>query len=378
MNENTKVTEEYIPEWKGTEHFYDIARIDKQETDKKHYKQILEYINQLYLIEILRHCEVTHLDLQIAWQMGKLNDEPWIDSPQLVKTVMGTKTKDMYYFLNSKFAKAVGKLLKGLEGHNDEHYLKTPLTQALIDSIMSGFDQLMVEIKQTNNLGNIPNWFEYDFSIGSGNEFEWGVPIRHDYSEYTDLQVVERLLIGWFDTYTDTYDDLDYAKARRKYGAARKEILDNRVYLCYKCLLDKYKDIKETVLGEGQARRMSGGDFYIKCSAWACLLSILYRLSIPCDMHPARLDRMYDHYILTNPKAVKALQYGRKYGGCTAEQVIYDSLIPLECTYLPENLRLSGYSLSGTYPNSIIERYLVTQYLLEKDFNNCQQGDVLL
>lgn len=361
--QKTQVTREAIRNWIGTEDFTPLDKLERREHDKAHFRQILEYINALYLIEILRYCEVTHLDEHIAWQMGAYENAPWINSCQLVTSVYETQRKRLYHFLNYKFMRAVGKLLQGVENHKDEHYLQTPLNQALIGSIMSAFDQMTTEFKHmSHNWGNLDNWLAYDFTASL--DLNRVVPVRHDYSEYTELQVIERLLIGWFDTYAEAYPNLNFNRAKEKYGVHRKEILDDRVYLCYKCLLDKYKDIKELVQGTKHATA-THSTFYVKCSAWACLLSILYRLVIPCRLHPNRLECMYEQYILSDHHVAKAIQYARKFSACTAEQVIDDHLPPLSCEYLPENLEYKKYSLSGTYPNSVIERYLVTQYLLE-------------
>ncbi len=307
----------------------------------------LQYINKLYTIELLRYVNVNNVDIQVAWQYGQEFLTPWKDDKYLVKNFLEHNRYNLRKYIAYKAMAAVQKLLNGLEDFCTDLYVKVPMDAATRTSILSAM----------NNMNNVTQ-FKSRLLDEYLMELRGGVTstVRYGHGNFSEFEICDRIMCALFNTYTEMYKDLDTCKAKHHYGVHRKELLDNRFYMCKK-LLKEMSDI--------QFCEMKKDNFYHNFGAWACLFSMLYRLVIPTEMHPNRLERMYEKYILRIPQAELGLSFARNFSDMCVEAVIGDKLPMLNKKFEFDTELNKEYSSYGIYPDSLVEHYLVTEKVLQ-------------
>ena len=302
----------------------------------------ISYINALYTIELLRVVNIENADYQVAHQFGVKLNTPWKDDPQMTHEFLHEHQDELRYFLRTKIGRTVKKLLDGTELFNTEAYRPLPISPSEFNSILSGLDSL-----NRNNL--MPRLFDMERDLGWS--FNPDRELRHVPSNFGEIHVIDKLLCGVFDNYATTQEDLSLDSLKEKYGAYRKETLDNKVYAC-KCLMQQ-------LYGEASDRTLINYNF------WASILSVLYHSVIPQMIHPNRLERMYEKYILPYAAKSGSLAFGRKHSASTPEAAICHHLPILDCKYKEDTVLPHQYQGTAVAPNSLVEHYLVTQHLLE-------------
>ena len=186
-------------------------------------------------------------------------------------------------------------------------------------------------------------------------------PPRQMHNEFTDFEITDRLLCGVFDTYKEDNLTVYSEKNRCRFGHRDVEILNNKTHLCFKCLA-KCFDI--------QMKDWYQNKLYDNFAAWASIFSTFYRLVTPVEMHPGNLEHMYEHAFLKHhdkcPVVAEALIYGSKFSTATLEAVADVGLPELCCEFESDTVLPHKYSIASVYPHSLVEKYLVTEYVVEK------------
>ena len=339
----------------GLAHYKELD--ERKTKDKNRLLNIVEYINALYLIELLRYSETSRIDLQIAHQYAKATGAAWADSEDMLMKLYDEEKNKLYRFLNQKFANAVTKLLNNVEKTKSDLYTGVPLEPQLVNSIYAALEHhfgTSWKVDPTSESRALDSWFVLHPRF-FGNHITY-TNIKEDFTAFTDLQVVDRLLIGVFDTFTSSQKGLNTDWMKDRYGPYRKDARDGKVYV--RCLC---KWLSMTV-----DRLKRSQDCTFRCPSWSTVLSIIYHLNTPIGLHPDRLERMYEKYIRRNHHFAPAIQYARQFSTATAEDVI-DNKLPELCPFcLPTNKVNSNFFITAVYPNSLVEEYLTTQWLLEK------------
>lgn len=308
---------------------------------------VVSYVNALYSIEILRLIDVENADYQVAHQYGQKLNTPWKDNPQLVHNFLHEHRDELNAFMVNKAAGVVHKLMKGTELFNTEVYRPLPISPNEFNSILSGIDSIKKN-KLMSELFLLEERYPY-----SSNSPEFQVKMNHASSNFGELHVIDKLLCGVFDNYATTQEDLNLRSLKNDYGVYRKESLDDKVYVC-SCLRE---DLKNAAF--------SGGRMVVNFKFWATLLSIFYRSVVPQNVHPNRLERLYEKYILPQAAKTGSLAFGRKFSASTPEAVLCHHLPYLDCEYKEDTVLPHHYQGTAVAPNSLVEHYLVTQHLLE-------------
>lgn len=337
------------------EHFF--QKEERKTKDKNQLLTIIEYINSLYLIELLRYSETSRIDLQIAHQYAKANNAPWADSEDMLMELYDKEKVALYEFLNQKFCRAVTKLLNGVTKTKSDLYTAVPLEPQIVISIFSALETHFGSnwrVDPTRENRALDSWLVLHPHTFCGTRSYTN--IKEDFTSFTDLQVVDRLLLGVFDTFTTSQKGLNTDWMKDHYGPYRKDARDGKVYL--RCLC---KWLSLTV-----DRLKKSHDCTFRCPSWSTVLSIIYHLNTPVGLHPGRLERMYEKYIRRNHHFAPAIQYARQFSTATAEDVVDDKLPDL-CPFCSDTNRInSNFFITAVYPNSLVEEYLATQWLLEK------------
>lgn len=315
-------------------------------------KAILWYINSLYAIELLRNSNLDNIDLQVAWQYGQKYMTPWRDNPTLVEEFMHRHRPELRQFINSKLLQVVKRLMDGVSMlSNRKFFTMTPLEPNIVESILAGLDDIA-------NTGDIQKRIldEYAMDVAKPNS-----TIRMVSGNFAGFEVLDRLLCGIFDKFPEMTKEKDHWRTRCNFGRKWNEVVDNKVYLCTKRLFEIY--------GE-QINIPSVGVpiIYSNFAAWACLLSIVYRLSVPMEMRPGRMETLFVEHIQRHEKYVPALEEVREFNSLTVEAVADKGFPDLNCDMIKDSVLKQGYAVTAIYPNSLIERYLVSQCLLEKNW----------
>ena len=308
----------------------------------------IKYIHALYCIEALRNIRIDNIDLQVAWQYGQMYNVAWKDHLPLVESYFHNYKHELRMFLMHKVFGVMSKLVQGSTLFASNLYTQTPLDPNTINTIVTNITQLAEE-------DNLLRSFLSEHLV----EVQKTDNITKHYRAFMGLEVADRALCGVFDTFALKNKDQDSDHNKHHYGVARHEILDNKSYLCVewlkKCLLEGKNQI-----WFNQDNSIS---YYDHFGLWACVFSILYRLVIPLGMHPNRMDRMYDKYVMQHPRFQEAVQYARKYSALPLEAVIDTCLPKLNDELMQDTVLKQHFSVGVTYPDSLVERYLTTQYL---------------
>lgn len=310
----------------------------------------LQYINALYCIELLRNSNVDNVDLQTTWQYGQHFMTPWKDQKELVKRYLHTHHHDLRRFVMHKLMHVVNKLIEGMELFKTELYTMTPLEPNVYNSILANMDNMLHVTEFEKRMFD-----EYRMDMLKPNS-----TMRTVHSNFMDFEVADRILCGVFDTYTTLTRDKDTDTAKHHFGVHRHEILDNKVYLCIELLKKLY--LRQI----GELRIVDHPFAYSNFGAWACIFSMFYRLVIPATMHPNRLDRMYDKYLMRHYDAERAIQYARPFSTLSVEAVALNKLPNLNPEYIKDTVLEENYSVGSTYPDGLVEKYLVSQFLVER------------
>lgn len=308
----------------------------------------LWYLDKLYHIELLRYANIDNVDLQLAWQYGQEYMTPWKDNSVLVEEYFHKHRNELRWYINSRLLRIVGMLLSGLEKIQDtKTFTATPLEPEIANSIHSNLAGFARTSEMTNLLLR-----DFKCDITSG-----GSIVRLAKGNFSEFEVLDRLLCGIFDKFPDLARELDDKKEKKLYGVHRHEILDNKVYANIGGFLAAYASQKNSSF-------MNTGTLYTNFGAWACLFSLLYRLRVPATMHPDRMDTMYDKYVMRHDQAAQVIEKMRPFGTLTVEAVANDKLPPLNIGNLNESVLKQGYSVTATYPGGLVEKHLVTKYLV--------------
>lgn len=326
----------------------------------------VRYINFLYCIELLRQSNIACIDHMVAWQYGQFYNATWKDNNPLVFQFFNEHKKELYAFVIQKYINLTNKLLKELDNFKSGVYIKVALDPQLANSIAAGLqevitdDNLMRSLISESQVNQMVDPENYRF-------------IRHYRGAFTGIEVVDRTLCGVFDTWVNTRPLLNNDATKQVYKAARQDILDDRIYVCT-CWMKKQilnaLDATSNAHTFQQAFALYNAFFHL----YASLFSILYHTVIPEKMHPDRLDNLYEKYITTDPDYQKYLVKARRASGLCAEAVADDKLPLINKTYL-ENTVLNEndpnkdakFIFTATYPDSLVEKYLVTEYFVDKE-----------
>lgn len=320
--------------------------------DRLDHKTVLQYLNRLYCIELLRYADVRHVDLHITMQYGRQFNQPWIDDSELARKYMHAHHWELMQYIKVRLHSVVEKLYAGMKDLTTNLYTQIPLDPAGRLAIVQALKEL-----DDNDFGqrlkDYATWNMIKYLRG-------GQMMRPVTGMWMPFELADRLLCGIFDTYTMKDESFSNGDIKACRGPNRQEILDDPVYLCM---------CKINALGNTFYQGALMDEISWQWGIVASMLSIAYRLYIPRCIHPNRMDRFYDKYILHHPDIVPALQFARKWRWLSVEAVAMDHLPEMPHTNMV-NLKEStvleeGFRLSTVYPNDLVEKYLVSQWLLE-------------
>lgn len=308
-----------------------------------------KYVHCLFAIEALRHANIANADLQLAWQYGKETGAPWAENIHMVKEFFHKNRPLLRKFVEKRLHALCKKLCDYLPILRDETlFLKTPLEPQVRTSIIRCLeeidkDQILDRLKDERKI----SWAPYSEEA----------LVRHIHSTLMPFEICDRLLCGVFDNYHNGDPYYESRHADWEYNCNdTQQIDDNKVYAC-QCLVKKFID-KFNFHDEDS---LLIGHF----SALASIFSILYRLSYPIIETPMRMDKFYDLLLKWNG-AMHYIQKARRYSDLYLEAVVGDK-IP-EFNHDPEyntSTLGQGYSVTTIYPNSLVEKYLVSGMFFE-------------
>lgn len=322
---------------------------------------VTEYIHYLYVVEILRSLGESKLTYKLAWQYGQETKAIWRDCPEMVNDFLQSHPDELNKYALKRVGSLVAKLFKFLPKLATGVYTDVPLDTGELNSVNRCITNMLNFIPSSLNKNKLDRSFNSKISGG----------------DYFDSRLTERLLMNVFNTYTDKHRDLDTDVAKHKYGAKRHEVLNTSVYC--RCsnlfeLLSKFISEKLSKIETNFCCAKSINDNRNALSILASIASIFLHLRIPSNIHPNKLDRLYDKYIKQNSSVVDAIQLFRQYSGCSALEVITDNCEILKGTqFVKEPMTKNDFYKSEISVRNVtnelgddnnIERYLVTKFMI--------------
>lgn len=305
---------------------------------------ILEYINHLYSIELLRNCNPRDITLMNAYTFGVDSNSVWKNDKTCVQNFLATHRDEIEDYNRARIICMLNKLNEGLPKLKSLVYTNVPLGAEDLNSIVNGMENLF-----SKKRGTI---FPVDTTTKSTKVYA-NVP------EY-DMQLMNNVLKNVFNSFTGERRDLDTRTLKKAFGAHRHEVIDALTYVNFDYVYEKLsKEIGRFLNGE-----ILLNEFTVKLIA--DLFGVLYRLRIPANLHPNRLDRLYDKYILTNENAAEAIQYARKFSLLDPMDVASCHLLQWDTSMIFNDILPHERSIASYSYRDLTEQYLVTQYLVQK------------
>ena len=321
---------------------------------------IIEYIFHRYEAEVLRNLTDSQVTYRLVWQYGKETDAVWKDSEELTRLYMQSHPTELTKYAVHRICNLISCLFE---------YLPKLTTGAFSDVPMDPKELKSINSCMTNLLNFIPN---------SVNKIKRDISFESKISggDYFDIKVVERILSNIFNTYTDKHRDLDTDRAKHKYGVKRHEVLNASVYCNFSKLFDLLKHFIEAKLPNVLSclyNVKSINDNRNVLSILASVASVFMQLRIPLNIHPNKLDRLYDKYIKRLYDTTEAIQIARQYSGFNLLEVIgIEPNILSGSQYVTEPLTRNDFHheepnrLSAKLEvkeDSLAEKFMVTQIL---------------
>lgn len=304
----------------------------------------LEYINHLYSIELLRNCNPRNVTLMNAYTFGVDSNSVWKNDKTCVQNFLAAHRDEIEDYNKARIICMLNKLNDGLPKLKSLVYTNVPLGAEDLNSIINGMENLF-----SKKRGTI---FPVDTTTKSTKIYA-NVP---DY----DMQLMSNVLKNVFNSFTGERRDLDTRTLKKAFDQHRHEVIDALTYVNFDYVYDKMSK---------EISRFLNGDILINefsTKLIADLFGILYRLRIPVNLHPNRLERLYDKYILTNENAAEAIQYARRFSLLDPMDVVSCHLLPFNEKMIfddifPHDRSIASYSYRG-----LVEQYLISQYLIQK------------
>lgn len=306
---------------------------------------IREYINSLFAIEILRNANPNDVTLMTAYTFGVDSNAIWKQDKKYVQDFMHAHKPELVEYNNAKIICMLNKLNDGLTKlKSDILYTNVPLGAEDLNAIINGIENIF-----TKKRGTI---FPVDASMVSTKN----IKVVPDF----DMQLMSNVLKNVFNSFTGERRDLDTRTLKKAFGQHRHEVIDGLTYVNFERVHDLLdKEISKVLNGKIELHEAN-------VKFIADLFGVLYRLRVPANLHPNRLDRLYDKYILTNDKATNAIQYARKFSLLEPMDVISCHLLPFDEAMIFDDIFPHERSIASYTYRSLVEQYLVTQYLIQK------------
>lgn len=305
---------------------------------------ILEYINSLLAIEILRNCDPNQITLMSAYTFGQDSNAVWKDDVSCVKTFFGTHKADLADYNRMKIVCLLNKLNGGLEKLGTLLFTNTPFTPQEVNTIVNGLEEI----------------YPSDDNYRTITPAKFMNYRNHEVVNNFDLELMTRTVMNVFNSFTGERRDLDTRTLKKAFGQHRHEIVERRTYVDF----EKITKLVSRDIAAFMNKPESINKFSTRFMA--DIFGLLYRLRVPGKIHPNRLERLYAKYILTNDRATAAIEYSNKFTMLEPIDVVSCHLLPFNEKFvfndiLPHEMSIGNYTFGNT-----IEQYLVSQYILQK------------
>lgn len=312
---------------------------------------IVDYINKLYTIELLKQIDIRDVDLQTAWQYGEHFETPWRENLSLNQKFLDNYKPELYAFVYKKAIHTIRKLVSGIKLFTAPEYKSIPMEPNLYKSIVSNLSML-----DNNNYykeAMLSKQYLVDLRAKDFNN-----PVSLSRSAFADVAIAESILKGLFNHFTFQGESYNIKSAKHHFGSDSQFVLDTK----FSASIERMEKLYRAQLTAAENTETIYNNFFI----WGSLLNVIYHLAIPSAMHPNNLDRMYEKYILGHENIANAIDYARRYSGLKPSTVLCCGLPMINDEFLNTEF-LSNSCRDNSYePNSLVEKYLVTQFLVSK------------
>lgn len=305
---------------------------------------ILEYINSLISIELLRNSDPMQVNYMTAYTFGQDSNAVWKDDVSSVKTFFETHRNELVEYNQMKIVCMMNKLNAGLVKLGTLVYTDTPLTPQEANTIYNGLEEI----------------YPSDSKYRTINPIKYMNTENYEVIDHLDLELMTRTVMNVFNSYTGERRDLDTRTLKKAFGQHRHEIVERRTYVDFKKISEMIKKDIATVLDNPSKITKSTAKFM------ADIFGLLYRLRVPVKIHPNRLERLYDKYVLTNDLATEAIEFANKFTLLEPMDIISCHLLPLNEKFIFTDIFPHERSIGSYTYDNIVEQYLVSQYILQK------------
>lgn len=324
----------------------------------------LLYLFALHSIELLRKINVTEVDNSLAWQYGHTFDTIWKDDKFSITEFCEKNKNLLSSFIYYKAINTVRYLFKMTESFTSDQYQMVPIDQQFIRSVINALENCI------NNNTNLRDWCIANQMISSHMSNN---PILKNSktipSQLADVAILDIRLRGYFNTYSEFNAEHNTEHFKEKYSTHRTEVVDNRFYICLNKINKIVEHIHQTCHNNSSSlMSISKSKFLLSVEQWSTILSTLFHLVIPTNMHPNNLDILYDKFVATLPEYTRILNKVRKYTHLPIETVLMSMTTPEICLPACGHLFTDDQHIhynQSLQPDELTERYLVLYELIK-------------
>ena len=316
---------------------------------------VLDYIQSLYEIELIREANLVDVSLVSAIEFGIASGAPWKDRATYAADYKNSHKDNLVQYNCAKLCKLVKKLWDKAEILTTNNYHDLPMEPMLANSIVRCFENICIRTRE--------GYIERPAPVPI-----YSKSMYKNYANSTDtydITVAARLVDDIFNTFTGDRRDLDTNSSKRLFGQHRHETLDNKTYVDYSAIVKTANFAIDTILMDIKLNLCNSPKS--KMLKWqtqvADYAKVLYKLRVPYSIHPNRLDRLYEKYIMRDKRYAAGLDLARKYSAFNPTDVLDDTYLQVDPEMIFEDGATHHLSNGNYFPNSLVEQYLVVKYL---------------
>lgn len=324
--------------------------------------EVIKYISNLYFIELLSQVNENRVTYQLAGQYCNFFNFRWKNEPILIKKFYDEEKNKLKTYLKFRIKDSVKYLIENFPSINNCDYALVPLDSATVSSITA-----LLECKIPREKTRIELFFDECIKNLAFSEYNRNHNLLMKTNTEVDnhVEIADTLIRSIFNTFTADQINTDSKYHRDNYGVQRYALANNKTNITWEHI-NFILNILKKETGTEVFHTCYSYDITSDLShKYARILSILYRLLIPVEIHPNSLDRLYEKYVLKNKHTIPIINKVRTYSGLLQiEDIIGKDIPSIYLDTLTDDALLFNTEQT-TNPDNLIERYLVTRKLFE-------------
>lgn len=325
---------------------------------------VLDYIQSLFEIEMLQEINFKDVTLFSAIEFGIASGAPWKGDVEYSKQFKNNHKENLVKYNICKTIKLLLSLFEKSRILDTEVYHDVPMEPSLANSITRCLENINTKLNDRHVITKVgftgDKTYGYDASY-IHSRFAEKNPNLENSTDFYDLIIASRILDSIYNNFTGDHRDLDTDSCKKFFGQHRHETLDNKTYIARRNVFSSLAGIHRCV--QEHIRIPTVDTTLLVTTFWSSLFKVLFKLRLPYSIHPNRLDRLYEKYIMRDQRYAEGVSLARRYSLCEPVDVLDNTYLQVNPENVFENDETHHLSIGNYFPGSLVEKYLVVKYL---------------